>query len=332
MPKTLRISLANVADWDNLIKASYQAAKGKRNRAAVVSYFDSLEQSIKEIQHAILAGRLYAGTYHAFEILDPKPRIIHAAPFEDRVIHHALINCIGARLEKSWMTNSFACRQGYGTHRALECAAGAAKHFNFIVKLDVQAYFSNIDHHILLALLRRQLRDGDLFELLKSILTSHGAEGVGIPIGALTSQYFANHYLDGFDRWLSQDETVGTALRYMDDVLVFTNSLAHAKRIVEQSRQWLLDERSLKIKPAIIQRCDIGVTFCGFKVSSKGLSLSKRRKRSYLCKSQLLTNQVINDEILPLAAQQRACTLSALCKPGNHVSWKKLHQHFSIEC
>ncbi|MCP4282813.1 MAG: hypothetical protein GY776_22815 [Alteromonas sp.] len=337
MPKTMRVTLEDVAQWDNVVNASYGAGKAKRNRPTTKHYFDQFECSIWRVQQAILAGKLCDGRYHAFNIQDPKPRIIHAAPFDDRVIHHAIVNCIGERLEKSWCDTSYACRRGFGSHRAIKQAAVYAKRFNIVIKLDVQAYFAHINHQILQSLLQRQLKDTDLFNLLDNLLASHGRDGVGLPIGALTSQYFANHYLNGFDRWLAQQSNVKAQLRYMDDVLIFCDNLAQARALVKGAKTWLKNERGLILKPAIIGRCYVGVTFCGFKVNSQGITMSQRRKRSYIQKQRALFAQVLQGEITPLNAQKQANTLAALCLPGAHKLWqqRKLQQlqpMSNIEC
>ncbi len=322
MPKRMAVTLAQIAQWENLIDAAYKAAKGKRDKMAVKVFFADFEQSLQQVRQAVLAGELLHGEYRAFTIKDPKPRIIHAAPFADRVIHHALMNCIAQRLEKSWLDSSYACRKGYGTHKAIEKAAQLSKRYTVVVKLDIRAYFANIRHDILMQLLRRQFKGADLFLLIEDILQSFSDE-VGIPIGALTSQYFANHYLDGYQRWLRNSPQVKAELRYMDDVLVFCDSLTAARAIVADSMIWLTQQRRLTLKPAIIQYCQIGVTFCGFQVSAKGIKMAKRRKRSYQNQLKLLIQQGKAGDITPLAAQQQANMLAALCLPGKHQNWQR---------
>lgn len=329
MPKRLAVTLTQIADWQNLTHACHQAAKGKRDSMAVKVFLADFEPSLQQVRQALLSGRLLHGQYRAFTIKDPKPRIIHAAPFADRVIHHALINCIGQRLEKSWLDSSYACRKGYGSHRAIEQAAQWSKQYPVVVKLDIRAYFAHIRHDILLQLLQRQFKGDGLFLLFENILssfTSDGSfvgDGSGIPIGALTSQYFANHYLDGYQRWLRNNPQVRAELRYMDDVLVFCESLKAAKIIVANSHDWLTEQRQLILKPAVIQYSRVGVTFCGFLVSARGIKMAKRRKRSYQHQLKLLLQQGEAGTITPLAAQQQANRLAALCLPGEHKYWQR---------
>lgn len=180
-----------------------------------------------------------------------------------------------------------------------------------------------VQQDVLINLLRRQFKGEGLLSLFSRLLESFSANGTGLPIGALTSQYFANHYLDGYQRWLRNCSQTQDELRYMDDVLVFCDSLKAAKVIVDESSHWLTAQRRLVLKPAIIQYSRVGVTFCGFHVSAKGIKMGQRRKRSYKDKLELLLYQVENDLISPTAAQVRANLLASLCLPGQHLHWQK---------
>lgn len=321
MPKCLRVTLEQVADWNNLIIASHNAAKSKRHRASVKRYFEQFETSLQQMQNAILKGQLATGSYTAFNIKDPKPRTIHAAPFEDRVIHHALINKIGARMEQSWVDSSYACRTNMGSHKAIEKAARLCKQYPVLLKMDIRAYFPNINHQTLLKLLKRQFTHTDVFQLIESILASYSTNGVGLPIGALTSQYFANHYLDGFQRWLREQKTVKAEIRYMDDVLVFCESTAHARQIAKLAHNWLEKKRQLQLKPVIIQYSHTGVEFCGFKVSDLGIGMGLRRKRNIKQRIQQLFKAVDANRLSQEEAQQQSHSIRALAMPGEHRHW-----------
>lgn len=187
--------------------------------------------------------------------------------------------------------------------------------------MDVRSYFANINHQTLLGLLQRQFTSTDLFQLLNATLASFSNNGVGLPIGALTSQYFANHYLDGFQRWLRDQLGVKAELRYMDDVLVFCDSLTEAKSVFSDAHQWLVQQRQLQLKPGIIQYTHIGTTFCGFKVSSKGIYLGTRRKRNLKVRIERVLKAVEKNCIFPNLAQQEAHNIAALAKPGQHSNW-----------
>ncbi|MEJ2755040.1 MAG: reverse transcriptase domain-containing protein [Gammaproteobacteria bacterium] len=322
MPRRQWISLNDVALWDNVCRAAYQAARGKRSRPDVKAFFTDFSQTIPRVQYAIRSARLVDGVYRSFIIRDPKVREIHAVSFPDRVLHHALINCIGGRMERSWVDSSYACRTGKGAHRAIIKAQHYCQHYPFVIKMDVSSYFSTVNHAILMRLLHRIFKGEHFFTLLENILSSFSSE-VGLPIGALTSQYFANHYLDGFQRFLKQQKGVCAELRYMDDCLVWVRDQCTARQVVKRAEEWLVVQRAISLKPSIIQRTRIGLSFCGFKINHDGIWMGKRRKRRYrhFLKTALKAAQYGGVTHLSLQAQT-AC-LRSLCLPGDHGAWQR---------
>jgi RNA-directed DNA polymerase len=190
-----------------------------------------------------------------------------------------------------------------------------------VLKMDIRSYFATIDHQILLRQLNKALK-GDLFTLIVTILNSFTARGKGIPIGALTSQYFANHYLDGFQRWLQGYSLVLAELRYMDDVLVFCETTSAARTVARQARDWLGQTLRLELKPVTIQYTPVGVTFCGFRINHQGVGLSLRRKRSYQQQLANLIYAMDNGRGSEGQWQRQANQLRALCLPGEHQQWQ----------
>jgi len=278
-----RIELAAVAAIPNLAEAAARAARGKRERPAVRAFLTDLEGNLEALAEAILSGRVPRGDYRAFRIRDPKPRVIHAACFPDRVLHHAVMCQAGPVLERTMTDTSFACRPGKGTLAAVQAARAAIQRFPWYVKIDVKGYFEHIDHAVLLDLLARRFKGEAFLDLLGRIV--HGcpaAPGRGLPIGSLTSQYFANYYLDGLDRLLLEGLGVRAELRYMDDVLWFCGDRDQARKTLALVRDWLGAERLLRLKePPQINRSAHGVGFCGFRVQAGALLLGRRRRRRY---------------------------------------------------
>lgn len=186
--KRYAICADDIAGWHAVAAAAHRAAKGKRTRPEVIRFFTQPEQSIAAVAKALCEGELPIGEFHRFTIHDPKLRDIAAAPFVDRVAHHAIVAPILWPLE-SWLAHtSFACRQGKGVHAAALYAQRQCRRFPVYLKMDVKGYFDSINHQHLLALLRRRLRGEHLFRLIKAVLASYGSRGgYGLPIGALTS-------------------------------------------------------------------------------------------------------------------------------------------------
>lgn len=319
VPKRQSITLEMIADWDWLCRCAIRAARGKAQRDSVRIYFDNFEHSTSQVGAALLQSRLPIGRYDSFEIRDPKQRIIHAAPFADRVAHHALVGRMAPRLERSWVDSSYACRLGKGSHAAIVEAFRIARSCPWIVKLDVHSYFAFIDHDVLRRLLHRQFKGIGLFELVDAVLHSYCVKpGRGLPIGALTSQYFANHYLDGMQRFLRSSPIVKSELRYMDDLWIGCGSRNQARDIVRAANEWLQINRQLTFKPACIQKSDIGMPFCGFHINNRGIRLGRRRRRSMMAQYQQVVTDRLEKRCSELEMQARLCGITALSNPGDH--------------
>lgn len=284
MPVRSRVGLLTVASLDTLAAAFWRAARGHRHRPDVIRFAAHLDGEVAALSGDILAGRSPDGRWTAFEIHDPKPRRILAPCFRDRVLHHALMAHVGPVLERSLVDDTYACRVGRGTLAAVRRAQAHVRHHPWFVKTDVRAYFASIDHATLLALLRRRFKDPALLALVARILaqTPDGATGRGLPIGALTSQHFANAYLDALDRYLLETLGVRGMVRYMDNVLWWCGSAEEARETLDRARDFAHRERALELKPdARIGRSASGVTFLGFRVTAGALRLSLRRRRRY---------------------------------------------------
>ncbi len=283
MPRRSAISLADIAEWDNLTAAFWRAAKGKRHRTEVARFAASLERELARLRAQILAATLPDEPMTSFEIRDPKPRTIHAPSFRSRVLHHALIHRIGPVLERSLVADSFACIRGRGTRAAVARAQHHTRRHPWFVKIDVAAYFASVEHDRLLVDLERRLRDRGVLELCRAVLAVHqSAPGRGLPIGALTSQQFANLYLGPLDRLLLEGLRVGGMVRYMDDTLWWTSSRERARAQLDEAVEFLAERRGLRVKPTWqINRSVHGATICGYRVYPYGLRLSSRRRRRY---------------------------------------------------
>lgn len=187
------ISLEQIADYSNLVLAFHKAAKGKRYRRDVQAFLKGFNHNLGALGQAIREGQMPCGRFRAFTIYDPKQRIIHAACFEDRIFHHAVMNIAGETLEKAMSPFSYACRPEKGVHKAVEKVQKNLQRFSHYAKIDIAGYFAAIDHKVLLQVLSKRYKGQAFLQQVKRIISSHNAQsGVGLPIGSLTSQYFAN--------------------------------------------------------------------------------------------------------------------------------------------
>ena len=274
-----------IIDFTNLLHAARKAQKGKRFRPNVLDFNYNLEPELQTLQTELASKTYRPGKYRTFEIKEPKPRMISAAPYRDRVVHHALCNVIVPLIEPSFIFDTYANREGKGTHLALKRFTRYARSSQYVLQCDIQKYFPSIDHEILKACLRRKIKCPDTLWLIDTIidgsneqipaafhfqdddLLSPLAHRRGLPIGNLTSQFFANVYLTGFDHFVKETLGAKKYLRYVDDFALFSNDrdfLVAARQAMED----YLDTLRLKIHPikSHISRTQHGANFLGFRI------------------------------------------------------------------
>ncbi|WP_321492093.1 RNA-directed DNA polymerase [uncultured Desulfobacter sp.] len=269
-----------VLEWDNLMNAFHNAAKGKADRKEVIAFRKNLDRNIFALQKDLENLTMAFGRYSFFRIHDPKTRDICAAAFRERVAHHALINVCGPVLDHCQIRHSYACRKGKGQHRALKTASQWACHHEFFLKMDVARFFDTVDHAVLKKMLAGKIRDAKARALFSKIIDSYeSVPGKGLPLGNLTSQYFANFYLTGFDHWIIQSTGAGRYLRYMDDMVVFADRL-DLKKLSNEIEYYLDANLKLRLKPNHqINRTENGLGFLGAVVYPGRLRLSQAAKR-----------------------------------------------------
>jgi RNA-directed DNA polymerase len=227
---------------------------------------------------------------------------VAAAPFRDRVVHHALVRVIEPLFEPKFIEDSYACRKGKGTHAGVRRCAEFARRFPFVLKCDIRRYFPSIDHAVLLLRLGKTIACPETMALIRQILATHadsirrewGADlfdfhdhPCGLPIGNLTSQFFANIYLDGFDHFVKQQLRVKGYVRYVDDFLLFAESREQARAWGNACRDYLRSLH-LEIHPDKYRLCRTdreGADFCGFvcyrsgRIKVRGASVRRYVKR-----------------------------------------------------
>ena len=297
--KRLRDLWPQLIAFDNLWRAWRQARCGKSRSAGAVAFELNLERELLALQRELADGSYQPGAYRLFTLYERKPRLIAAAPFRDRVVHHAVMNVIEPPLDRTFIFDSYACRRGKGTHAAVDRYQRWAQRYPYVLKLDIQRYFPSIDHARLKAKLRRRIADPHIVALLDRIIDGSpdaatdippfgkGGQGGfsdpvyfpgddlltpterrrGIPIGNLTSQFFANLYLDDLDHWLKEQRRVPAYLRYVDDMVL----LADAKPDLHDHHAALaefLNEERLRLHPrkAQVSRTGDGLNLLGYLV------------------------------------------------------------------
>lgn len=272
----------DIYELNNLYLAYYKASKGKRSKNDVIRFSKSLDKNLLSIQSQLIKRDVKLGDYHYFTINDPKRRLICAASFPERIIHHAIMNVTDVYFDNFQIYDSYACRVDKGTHKAIHRAFSMCKNYKYYIKLDIKKYFDSIDHEILYSLLLKRFKDNDLLNLFSNLIDTYKTSpGKGIPIGNLTSQYFANYYLAYFDRYVKEELKIKDYLRYMDDFIIFVNEKSKLMPIVSSIAIFLCDTLSLELKPPLINSVSSGIPFLGFKLYKHKIFLSKRSKKRF---------------------------------------------------
>ena len=267
---------------ENLYHAWHKVSLGKSSKPSILIFYGNLDKNLKSIAYELKTGTYRPGPYNCFTVNDPKERIISASPVRDRIVQHALMNHYECVFDRHLIFDSYACRLGKGTHKAVLRAFHFAKSSKYFLKMDVRKYFDSIDHHILKNMLNKIILDKSVLSLLYIIIDSgDNHSGKGLPIGNLTSQYFANYYLSGFDHYFKEQCCARRYIRYMDDILVFSENKNDLKEIYKQAVNYSSDKLKLALKQQILGNVEDGAPFLGFIVKPSGIYLQKKTKMRY---------------------------------------------------
>ena len=228
---------SEIISKENLYRSAYRAAKARRYTDAVAEFNFHLEERIDELHQQLKAQTYRHGKYRVFTVYDPKERKIAAAPFRDRVVHHAVHDVIEPLMDKAFLKHSFACRKNKGTHKALDWAQAFLKRNAFCLHGDIKKYFFSIDRKILKNILQKSVGDENLLWLLDQVIDSafYAGDKKGLPIGNLTSQFFANLYLNELDYFVKFELRANFYIRYMDDFIIFDNPLEETVHVMPPS-------------------------------------------------------------------------------------------------
>ncbi len=301
-------------DFENIYHAFLQAKKGKRYRWEALQFSKDFEVEIITLINELIWKMYEPRPYRQFTVYEPKKRIISAPAFRDRIVHHALVQVIGTLFENRFITDTYACITGRGTHavamKAKEYARSARRKWGgyYILKCDVARYFPSVDHTILRKTIARTIADKKLLQVIDKIIQSHESpeqDGKGIPIGALTSQLFANVYLDPLDHFIKEQCRIKYYVRYMDDFVILHNDKAFLFEILCKIENYVRDNLKLSLNPkTAIFPGKHGIDFCGYRIwpthTKPRKTTVKRAKKRF----KMLTKEYReNSSILDHAAQ-----------------------------
>jgi retron-type reverse transcriptase len=329
--------------FPNLMRAAHNAQRGKRTKSNTARFNFHQEAELFQLQQELRDGTYQPGQYRSFYVLDPKKRLISAAPYRDRVVHHALCRIIEPIFESRFIHHSYACRVDKGTHRAIDKCQVFIRNNQYCLQGDIQKYFESINHEVLLDILKRWIKDERVIWLAGLIVGSaqnmrlprpYGARNdnardlssgtglpaeasaqAGLPIGNLTSQFFANVYLNELDYFVKFDLREKYYIRYMDDFLIFGNDKEHLTYLKERISGFLLNTLKLRLheKKSTIFPVGDGVSFLGFRIFRDYRKILKENVKRFIRRMKRMSFEYRMG--LPRAPQggTLAMTSPALC-------------------
>jgi hypothetical protein len=303
-----------ITSYHNIRLAFLKTLRGSRRSRAVIGFCRDTDANLAALRDKLLRSDCGWGGYRSFLITDPKLRVISTAPLEQRIMHHAIMNVLEETLTRPLIDNSFACRKNKGTHAAVRYAFKQCKAYSHFLKLDIKKYFDSIHHDTLKNLLRRFIKDPRVLKMLDDIIESYRtSDGRGIPIGNLTSQFFANLYLSPLDHYILEELRPAAYCRYMDDFVLWSGSNKQLQSFLQNIEQFTAEKLYLDLKPAVSGAVKNGLPFLGFLVKDSGIYLLKKSKRRVITRIKEINAQLDSGIIDEAKAAQRAqSVLSAI--------------------
>lgn len=296
----------NIISIDNLLSAWREFIRGKRKRRDVQEFSLALMENIFQLHHDLKSLTYRHGGYQAFKINDPKPRDIHKASVRDRLLHHAIYRILYPFFDKTFIADSYSCRVSKGTHKAIgrfrEFAQKTSKNNTrtcWALKCDIRKFFANIDHDILLNILKQYIPDEKIICLLENVIDSFSP---GLPLGNLTSQLFVNVYMNKFDQFMKHRLKAQYYIRYADDFVIFSENKEWLEKLIGLIKEFLRQELKLELHPdkIFIKTVASGVDFLGMVNFSDYRVLRTKTKRRMFKKISgrydELRNKTISEE------------------------------------
>lgn len=307
-----------ICDYEELYNSYLEARKGKRYREDVLVFTDRLEENLIQIQNELIWQTYKVGKYRPFYVKEPKLRLVMALQYRDRVVQWAIYRQLYPFYDRMFIEDSYACRRGKGSHKAADRLQYWLRQVSrkpgkwYYLKLDIRKYFYRVDHLVLLDILSRRIKDLRLMQLLEQIINSEDTRfglpaglspeectedmwlfDVGMPIGNLTSQLFANLYLNELDQFCKHELHVHYFIRYMDDVIILSDDkkeLAELKVVIEEFLNSVL-HLDLN-KKTTIRPCSLGVDFVGYHIWATHRKLKKQTARRMIRNVKRMCNQM----------------------------------------
>jgi len=330
----------DIISVENLLEAWKEFERRKKGRRDVQEFSFHLMDNIFSLHRDLLHHTYRHGGYQAFKINDPKPRDIHKASVRDRLVHHAIYRILYPFFEKTFIADSYSCRNGKGTHKAINRFRKFARRVGknntktcWVLKCDIRKFFANINHEILLNILHEYIPDGNVVWLMENIIGSFsstptpsqsppraGGEDlkIGLPLGNLTSQLFVNIYMNKFDQFMKHKLKAGYCVRYCDDFVVFSEDKERLENIIASIKIFLKKKLRLELHPdkVFIKTLGSGMDFlgmvnffdhCVLRTATKRRMLRKIKEKKFLLREDLISEEVFSQTFQSYLGILRHC-------------------------
>jgi len=282
--------------YNNLLLAFYKASKGKKQHKDVKAFAFNLNENIKKLAHQIQQFKVPLGNYSYFVIKDPKERTICAANFVERVYHHALMNIYHESFELIQIEHSYATRPNKGTHKAIYQTWLNCQKEGYWIKLDVKKFFDTINHEVLKKMICDYFEEDEIIVAFHQIIDSYNNETqIGLPIGNLTSQYFANFYLSFLDNYSIKELKIQKYIRYMDDIVIWSVDKDTIRDYFNKLTLYLEQELKQSFKPYVLNKTRFPIPYIGFLINNEGAFPNKRNRKKFFKKTMTLTDIETDD-------------------------------------
>ncbi len=264
----------DIISIENLLEAWQEFVCGKRGKEDILEFQANLMNNIFSLHHDLKNHTYTHGSYHAFNINDPKPRNIHKATVRDRLLHHAIYRKLYLFFDRTFIADSYSCRREKGTHRAFNrfraYAYKVSKNHTctcWVLKCDIRKFFASVNHDMLYGIFRRYIPDERILWLIERVVDSfHVMPGVGLPLGNLTSQLFVNIYMNEFDQWVKHILKAKYFIRYADDFVFLSHDRVQLEVTLPQVQHFLQEKLRLRLHPDKVSVSTVasGVDFLGW--------------------------------------------------------------------
>lgn len=289
-----KVNFCDVISVENLLAAWKEFRRGKRRKRDVAEFELRLEENLFALHQELVSGVWRPDAYTAFYVQDPKLRLIHKASVRDRILYQAVYRSLYLLFDEGFIHDSYSSRNGKGTHRGVKRfemfarkVTGNYRTEGFTLKCDIRKFFDSIDHEILLSLIAQKVFDPKLFELIKKIIVSfETAKGKGLPLGNVTSQLFANVYLNELDQFAKHALKARYYVRYCDDFVILDGCYIRLEECVARLQVFLMEKLALELHPRKVEIRNLrhGVDFLGYVSLPHYLVLRTRTKRRMLAR------------------------------------------------